>query len=80
METIQEIKTAVSSMSPKELAQFRAWFEEFDAEAWDNQFEQDVMSGKLDAIAEKAIDDFKQGKYKKLCTNKILNEGIVIAN
>ncbi|MBF0542347.1 MAG: hypothetical protein HQK91_12965 [Nitrospirae bacterium] len=66
MSTIQEIKTAVSSMSSKELTQFREWFEEFDASAWDNQFEQDVMAGKLDAAAEKAIDDFKQGKYTKL--------------
>jgi putative component of toxin-antitoxin plasmid stabilization module len=27
---IQEIKQAISELSPKELAQFRKWFEEFE--------------------------------------------------
>ena len=55
MTTIIEIEKAISNLPPEELAQFRTWFEEFDAAAWDRQFEEDVVSGKLDAIADKAI-------------------------
>ncbi|NQS99345.1 MAG: hypothetical protein HQ591_12925 [candidate division Zixibacteria bacterium] len=66
MTLLPEIEKAVSNLSPKELAQFRAWFEEFDAEAWDKQFEQDAKSGKLDVIAEQAIADFKQGKAEEI--------------
>ena len=51
MDTIQELKTAVSNLSREELSAFRTWFAEFDAEAWDCQFEQDVAAGRLDALA-----------------------------
>ena len=66
MTTIIEIEKAISNLPPEELAQFRTWFEEFDAAAWDRQFEEDVVSGKLDAIADKAISDFKNGNFKEL--------------
>jgi len=59
MTTIQEIETVVSSLPPKKLAEFRAWFEEFDAAVWDKQFEIDAAPGKLNEIAEKAIRDYK---------------------
>jgi len=38
-------------LPPEDLAEFRAWFEEFDAQIWDHQFEKDVQSGKLNRIA-----------------------------
>ena len=62
---VQKIEKAVLSLKPKELSVFRAWFEEFDALMWDKQIERDVQSGKLDAIAKKAIADFQKGKFKK---------------
>lgn len=62
MSNIKDIEKAVSNLKEKELTEFRAWFEEFDARAWDKQFSEDVTSGKLDKIAEKAIEDYKKGK------------------
>lgn len=64
--TMQEIEQAVTELSQKELARFREWFEEFDAQAWDDQIERDAKSGKLDKIAEKAIQDYRAGKVKEL--------------
>lgn len=66
MTTIQAIEKAVSKLPPKELAQFRDWFDKFDAAAWDKQFEEDARSGKLDDIADKALADFKKGKSSAL--------------
>lgn len=66
MMEIMKIEKAVSKLPPKDLAEFRSWFEAFDAVAWDRQLEEDVISGKLDAIADKAIRDFKDGNFKKL--------------
>ena len=66
MKTIIEIEKAISNLPPEELAQFRAWFDEFDAAVWDRQFEEDVVSGKLDAIEDKAMNDFKNGNFKEL--------------
>lgn len=66
MSTVQEIEQAVSQLRPKELARFRKWFDEFDAKAWDKQFEQDASSGKFDQLAEQAIADLRAGQYKEL--------------
>ena len=66
MSTITEIEAAISRLSPEELARFRNWFAEFDADAWDRQFEQDARSGRLDALAAEAIEYFRQGRCTDL--------------
>ena len=64
MSTVQEIEKAVKQLPPDELAAFRSWFFDFDADAWENQFAADVKAGKLDDLAARADADFKGG----LCT------------
>lgn len=66
MSTIQEIQEAILRLSLDDLANFRRWFEEFDAKEWDLQFENDAASGKLDMVANKAINDFRAGKFKEI--------------
>ena len=66
MQTIQEIEQAISRLSAKELARFREWFDEFDAGVWDKQFESDAQAGKLDQLAERAMEDYRAGKSKEL--------------
>ena len=63
MTTVKDIERGISSLPLKELAGFHAWFEEFDAQAWDKQFEEDAKSGRLDKIGKKAIEDFNKGKF-----------------
>ena len=62
MTGLQEIEIAVQKLPREKLAQFRRWFEEFDAQQWDAQFEKDVEAGKLDALADEAIEDLKEGR------------------
>ncbi len=64
--TVQELQAAVSQLSAQELARFREWFEEFEAKMWDEQFENDVKSGKLDHLAEQAIADLRAGNCREL--------------
>jgi hypothetical protein len=66
MDTVEEIEKAVAALSPEELAQFRAWFVEFDWAAWDRKIERDVEAGKLDRLAENALRDHKSGRTKPL--------------
>ena len=66
MSSVEKLENEVASLPQQQLAEFRAWFERFDADAWDKQFEQDAKSGKLDAIAERAITDFKEGRFHQL--------------
>ncbi len=66
MSTVNEIERAIRSLSRAELSEFRAWFLEFDAEAWDRQFEQDVAAGRLDALADEALADLRAGRTRPL--------------
>jgi hypothetical protein len=66
MSTVLEIESAVQQLSRGDLAAFRDWFIGFDAAAWDNQFEEDVASGRLDALADEAIRDLSEGRCTDL--------------
>jgi hypothetical protein len=62
MSTIHEIEDAVRGLPRGDLAAFRAWFAEFDAQAWDQQIEEDVVAGRLDALANEALSDLREGR------------------
>jgi len=66
MSTIHDIERAVRELSPNELAKFREWFAEFDAAAWDRQIERDVTAGRLDSLAEEALEDLREGRCREL--------------
>jgi hypothetical protein len=66
MSTVHEIETAVRGLPNDDLAAFRAWFAEFDAEAWDRQFEADVAAGRLEALRTEALDDLRTGRCTDL--------------
>ncbi len=63
---MQEIQTAVSELSLDEISVFRAWFVEFDAKVWDQEFAQDVAAGRLEALAAEALRDLREGR----CTDR----------
>jgi hypothetical protein len=66
MGKIEKIEQEVQALSPDELAQFRAWFLEYDWEAWDRQIERDAQVGRLDDVAAKALRDHAAGKTTPL--------------
>jgi len=66
MATLEEIEAAVSKLGGDELSAFRAWFAEFDAKAWDKEFEQDVKAGRLDRLAEEALRDLREDRCTDL--------------
>ena len=63
---LAEIKTAMSNPSRAELAAFRKWFTEFEAEAWDKEIEEDVAAGRLDAIVREVDEDIRAGRLSEL--------------
>ncbi len=62
MSTVEDIERAVENLTPEQLAEFRAWFAEYDAALWDKQLEQDVAAGRLDQLADKALEDYRAGR------------------
>ena len=66
MTTVEQITGAVRRLPKRDLARFRTWFAEYDAAAWDRQFEQDVAAGRLDALAREALKDLRADR----CTDR----------
>ena len=66
MTKVEKIEQEVRQLSARELASFRAWFSDFDAANWDQQFEADVTAGRLDALADAALADHAAGRSRKL--------------
>jgi hypothetical protein len=55
MSKVENIEQEVTALTQAELAAFRKWFLQFDAQVWDRQIEEDVRRRKLDKLAEEAL-------------------------
>ena len=66
MGAIEKLELLVKNLSPEELALFRRWFAEFDAQAWDRQIEADSAAGKLDRLIEESMADERANKNRPL--------------
>ena len=66
MSTLEEIEAAVQQLPPAQRAEFRAWFQSFDATDWDHQMEDDINSGNLDWLADEAMSDRQKGRCSEL--------------
>ena len=66
MGKVNEIETAVRELSANDLATFRRWFTEYDAGVWDQQIEGDIAAGRLDALADEALKDWREGRVQEL--------------
>ena len=58
--SIEDIEKAIAGLPSDQYAQFRARFEAFDAECFDRKIERDAQAGKLDRLADAAIDDLRK--------------------
>ena len=66
MTKVEKLERDIRDLTPKQLADFRRWFLEFDGAAWDREIEADAAAGKLDAMAEAALADHTAGRSRKL--------------
>ena len=66
MTRVEELANEIQQLNRHELAAFRDWFRKYDSDEWDREIEEDVLSGRLDSIADKAIADHKAGRTKEL--------------
>lgn len=64
--TITELEQAVTQLSEQELSRFRAWFDEYYAQIWDKQIEQDAKSGRLDKVIAEVNGEYDAGLSKPL--------------
>ena len=66
MSTVEEIKEQVLALTIEEQASLRDWMLELEWDRWDEQLERDVQAGRLDALAEAALQAHADGKTTPL--------------
>jgi hypothetical protein len=66
MNRVEKVEEAVQALSPEELAEFRAWFTEYDWALWDQQLDRDITAGKLDQLGDEALREHSAGNTKPL--------------
>ncbi len=66
MTKLKELEIAITTLPQEEYRQLRRWFLERDWETWDEQIEKDSKAGKLDFLAQEALDAKKEKKLREL--------------
>ncbi len=66
MTKLEDIEKAVSTLSAEERAKLRAWLDELDEQAFDDQIERDAKAGKLEKIEARAIANLAAGRVRDL--------------
>lgn len=64
MGTLQEIEQAIDRLPQEQVFALSEWLQQRVDAQWDQQFESDVESGRLNDIAQKAIEEHRAGNSK----------------
>ncbi len=59
--SIKDAEIAITRLSAKELAELMAWLENYHAKMWEKQIEEDLESGRLDALIAEANEEYDAG-------------------
>ena len=66
MTRLEKLEKDVASLAPEELARFREWFAVFESDRFDAAIAEDAASGRLDSLADAALEDFRRGRTEPL--------------
>lgn len=63
---VKEIESAITQLSAKDLAELMAWLAEYHAQMWEEQIEDDLEAGRLDALLAEVESDYQAGLAEPL--------------
>lgn len=66
MSSLEQIEAAILILPLDEFQRLKQWLLEIDYQSWDEQIEQDIAEGKLDALADEASTQFQAGDYREI--------------
>ena len=66
MSTIEQIEAAILKLPASDYQKLVQWLLDLDYQRWSQQIEQDILSEKLDPLAQEALADFESGQYRAI--------------
>lgn len=64
--TVAEVEKALRKMPVPDARAVATWLEDYLADKWDRQIDEDIAAGRLDKLADRALADYRAGKVKPL--------------
>jgi len=66
MTRLEKLEREAQRLTRDEMVAFRAWFREYDSDAWNRRIEEEIQTGKLDSLAEEAVAAYRTGRTKEI--------------
>ena len=66
MMNVKEIELAIAELPEDAVWELAEWFEEFQAQLWDKEIEEDVAAGRLDHLLDEIRQEIKVGRVEPL--------------
>jgi hypothetical protein len=63
---VKQIEQAIVNLPAKDLAELVTWLEDYHARVWDKRIEEDLESGRLDALLTEVEKEYKAGLTESL--------------
>ena len=63
---IKEIEKAIVQLPAKDLDKLAHWLEDYRAQMWDKQIEEDLEAGRLDALLAEVDEEYEAGLSQPL--------------
>ena len=64
MSNVLDIETAIEKLPQEDFLKLRDWVQHRFDDAWDKEFESDVLAGSLDDLASEALAEHRAGRSK----------------
>jgi hypothetical protein len=66
MSTVEEITAAIERLPADQVTRIRDWLAEYAERLWDEQVERDERDGRLDFLADRALEEHRAGRTRPL--------------
>ena len=63
---VAQIEKAITQLSAEELAELVSWLEDYHAQVWDKRIEDDLETGRLDALLAEVENEYESGLTQPL--------------
>jgi hypothetical protein len=64
--SIAEIESAITQLPPNEVATLMAWLQDYHAQLWEQQIEDDLEAGRLDKLLAEVDKEYEAGLARPL--------------
>jgi hypothetical protein len=66
LKTVQEIERAIDALTPQQIEELYAWFDQRHPQLFDTQLKADLDAGRIDDRINRALADHKAGNTQPL--------------